>query len=22
VTDCDWNGLEWTHSGHILVTLI
>jgi len=20
VTDRDWNGLEWTHSGHIMVT--
>jgi len=22
VTDCDSNGLEWTHFGHILVTVI
>jgi hypothetical protein len=20
VTDCDWNGLEWTHSGHVAPT--
>ena len=19
---CDWNGLEWTHLGHILVTVV
>ena len=22
VTDCDWSGLEWTHLGHIMVTVI